>query len=305
MLSIDISCSRTPYALPPSRPTLSSTIYLPSTVAFTSSTPRFYKQSTTLSAVVVSWQLVAMDDGTIGIAASFGKQLGKALPPEHVWAELPLLNTNVVHEGRWVYPDEHGSDTVRTRVEIVDLALRSPPKLDEEGFEISHVAVGIKLPDPSEFQTSSPGVPWGDAPRPMKWFADQFSWRIAPLPIKSRPWNDEEHNLITLSCSGELLRGATSEGAAKTGKARWPPTFNTHVDQDLSGSPLTTYSPLLPFLFIRTPITLYNIWIALNDEQVRPLALRDRRYVKDGDLAAWQEITFDIPSDRFVATNSR
>lgn len=229
----------------------------------------------------------------------------KSLPAQDVFAELPLVNTNVIHGGRWAYPDEDGADIIRTRVKISDLALLPPPLLIEEGFEISRVGNDIKLPQPSDFQTSSPGVPWGEQPRPLKWFADQFSWRIDPIPVKSRPMRvDKEHNLITLSCSGELLRGATSEGGAKTGNARWPPTFNVHVDQDLSGSPLTTYSSLLPVLFQNTPLTLYNIWIAINDEQVRPLALRDRRYVKDGDLAAWQEDTFDIPSDRFVATNS-
>jgi hypothetical protein len=125
----------------------------------------------------------------------------------------------------------------------------------------------------------------------------QFQFTLNKIALKTK-------DIAILQCNGELVRGSTATGAATTGSARWPPTFNAHVDQDLSGSPLSSYSSILPFLFTQTPLTLLNFWFPLNDEQVRPLAVRDRRHVEEGDLAKWTEVTFDIASDRFVVTDS-
>lgn len=219
------------------------------------------------------------------------------LPPGDVTIDLPLLDTRKVTAGRWYPENNKGSDIIPTQVRVSDIALRpsEPPSLENEGFEITSFSLEkIQLPQPN--QTMSPHTPWTDAPRPLKWFVKQFvGYNVLDL---------QSYNLLTFTCSGELIRGATSKGAASKGSARWPPTFNAHIDQDLSGAPLTTYSSVLPFLFTRTPLTLLNIWMPLNDEQVRPLALRDRRYIADGDLASWTEVAFTIPSDRFVVTNS-
>jgi len=216
------------------------------------------------------------------------------LPPGNIVKPLALLNSQRVEDGVWVNPDED-RDLVPTLVTINDLALDAehPFMIDKEGFEKASHKLNLPSPD----QTVSPNTPWSTADRPLKWFIDQLDISFNAISLRN-------HNVFIARCNGELIRGAAASGAAKSGAARWPPTFNAHVDQDLSGSPLTNYSILLPFLFTRTPLQLLNLWFPLNSEQVRPLALRDIQTIKTGDLASWQEKTFSIPSDRFAVTNS-
>ena len=93
-------------------------------------------------------------------------------------------------------------------------------------------------------------------------------------------------------------------GGAAAGGARWPPTLNAHIDQDVNGEPIRSMG--IGWVFQQLPVTMLNLWMPLNDAQVRPLALMDTltNEPSRGHLAKWSTTTFNITSDRFLATTA-
>jgi hypothetical protein len=149
------------------------------------------------------------------------------------------------------------------------------------------------LPNISDHITSGPYTPWTHTQRPLAWFVRQFQGRVNPVQIQDT-W------LFTITCHGELLRGSTATGAAKNGTVQWPPTFNAHIDQDVTGEPLKSLG--MSFLFTTLPLRLLNVWMPLNEAQVRPLALMDISKIKAPMVAKWSEVTFGTQNDRFFVT---
>ena len=214
-------------------------------------------------------------------------------------AKLPLLDSREVQRGRYQGGDDTNSSIKLHEVRITDLASlkKYNHSVSESGFEVGRLAPFIELPSEEEYQTLPPAMPFQDEPRPLRKYVDQFHFNSNSIKLPN-------HFAFFFKCSGELLRGASANGAATSGSARHPPTFNTHVDQDMNGSPLdTVYWGILPYLFDNSKLDLYNVWIPLNNETVRPLALMDKRKVKQGDVAKWSETTFGIDSDRFIVTD--
>lgn len=216
-----------------------------------------------------------------GISDSERSSLKKATS---IVGKLPLLDRkHVTKRGRYpgnkpkeAFKEGNNTDIGLKDVRITDLKSINgyDHSLAESGFEVGKLGSFINLPQEEDYQTAPPATPWQSGDLPLHNFVRQFQWNTNSINLPN-------HFAIFFKCGGELLRGATSSGAATEGSARHPPTFNAHIDQDMSGSPLTEmYRGWLPYLFEKTELDLYNIWIPLNNETVRPLALMDERKVR-------------------------
>ena len=227
--------------------------------------------------------------------------------PGDIVGSLPLLDSALVHNGRFAGNETKG--IIPTAININDLSSPSNSAFSNDlslltnGFELAIIHPSIVLPDPTKHTPAPPYTPWTSKDRPLLNFVSQFNLAYNAVSLPST-------NVLTISCHGELLRGATSSGSAPSKnptEKSWPPTFNAHIDQDISGEPLKSLH--LSSIFQYTPLRLLNFWLPLNDAQVRPLALGDIAKIPKTSnnpplLARWHEETFSISSDRFLITTA-
>jgi hypothetical protein len=212
----------------------------------------------------------------------------------------------VIQEGRYDGP-ENDLSIIPTDTVVRDLAAphnaayRGSLSLKSQHFELGVVSPSIAFPasllSPETFPSLPPYNPMVGGPRPLQPFVSQFTAALNPVELPNT-------NIFTLSCSGELVRGATADDARRNREdsgSRWPPTFNAHIDQNIAGEPLVTMN--LAWVFKYTPgLHLLNFWLPLNSSQSRPLALMDRATLPSDSLANRTEVTFGILSDRYLVT---
>jgi len=220
-----------------------------------------------------------------------------------VTAMLPLLSLNVVVDGRYDGLENATGAIIKTPVVVHDLAadvntrLRANLSLQEHRVELGRLSDEVRQLSDADYASNPPFNPFAPAAdRPLSWFVSQFTMKLNRVVVPNS-------DIITLTCNGELIRGATAIGAASSGSARWPPTFNAHVDQNIDGEPLKGMG--VGWLFKLLPrLQLLNVWMPLNDSQVRPLALLSATDVPAGSLVDRQEETFGIQSDRYFVSEA-